>query len=108
MPLSVEIPISFLVGKEEQHYKKQEAKKEKLLIRGIEIQSFVVETPIESWQKLFEYYEDLKAEKSLKISENHFDLLRKMASGILTVPSEKQALVLYNLYNEARNSAYVI
>jgi hypothetical protein len=108
MSLNIEIPSSLLIDKEERFYIKQEAKKEKQLTRGIEIQSFVVQTPHEFWQKLFNYYNDLKVEKNLSISENHFDLLRKMANGRIALPSERQAKVLYKLYNDAKNDAYII
>ena len=108
MSLRINIPASLLLNKEEQHYIKQEEKKEKQLIHGIEMQSFAVQTPQESWQKLFGYYDDLKKEKNLNITENHFDLLRKMADGRIIVPTEKQAKVLYTLYYEAKNDAFVI
>lgn len=108
MKIDTEIPSSLLLDKEERIYIKQEAKKEKQLTRGIEIQTFVVETPSESWKKLFNYYDDLRIEKSLNISENHFDLLKKMANGRIMPPSEKQAKVLYKLYNDAERDAFII
>lgn len=108
MKINIEVPSSLLMDKEERFYIKQEAKKEKQLTRGIEIQTFVVTTPVESWQKLFNYYDGLKMEKNLNISENHFDLLKKMAGGRLMVPSEKQAEVLYKLYNDAEKDAFII
>jgi hypothetical protein len=108
MSTGIQISSTLLIDKEEKHYIKLEAKKEKKLIHGIEIQSFVVKTPAASWQKLFNYYEELKKEKNLNLSENHFDLLRKIADGRIEVPSEKQAQVLYALYKDAEGDAFII
>ncbi len=108
MDIQIIIPPSLLIDKEEKHYIKQEEKKEKKLVHGIEMQSFVVTTPLESWQKLFKYYDDLRKEKSLNISNNHLDLLGKVANRMITVPSEKQARVLYTLYNDAESDAFII
>lgn len=108
MGLPINIPTSLLINKEENLYIKQEEKKEKKLIQGIEIQTFVVETPIESWKTLYDYYNEMKKEKSLNISPDHFDLLRKMGMGRLAYPTENQAKVLYKLYKDAEKDAFVI
>lgn len=108
MKLKVTIPINLLLDREEIQIIKQDAKKEKQLTRGIEVQTFVIQTPIDSWQKLFDYYDELRKERILDISETQYDILQKWSSGRLSFPSEKQAHVLYELYRKAEEDAFVI
>lgn len=65
------------------------------------IQIKVVQTDLEIWKKLFEYYSKYNAEHYL--SSMQIDILRKMSIGSLKLPSEKQSRILYELYEEAKN-----
>ena len=81
------------------NYTKKEDKKTKQLESGIEMQMFAVNTEREVWRRLFEYYQ--KQGKTSAVSSTQLDILNKMSAGFLSLPSEKQSKVLYQLYMKA-------
>ncbi len=85
-----------LIDKEEEQSIKKEAKQEKKLDSGIKIQIFVYKLSTEKKYKLLEYYK-----KDNDASPMQLDILKKYNSGSLSLPSEKQAKILYQLYNKA-------
>lgn len=94
---SIEISLDgLLIDKEDNQYIKKESRNVKKLDTGIEIQSFVIKLEKQNWEKLSEYYK-----KDIDISPMRLDILSKYCSGILFPPSEKQAKILYELYNQA-------
>ncbi|WP_048746387.1 AIPR family protein [Paenibacillus sp. P22] len=99
MPLNIAIYSDLLIDNEEKVVIKREDKKEKRIDNGIEMQGFVVNLPMEVWRKLLSYY-NINF-KSMGISFTQLDILKKMADGALYPPSEKQAKVLFNLYDKA-------
>ncbi|KGP73722.1 AIPR family protein [Pontibacillus yanchengensis] len=90
---------SFLKNKEEVKYERKEEKQQKELDNGIEIQAFVVQTNIEHWIQLHDYYMSKSNIKSLSMTQR--DILRKYSEGVLSIPTEKQSKVLYYLYQKA-------
>ncbi|VXC02662.1 Abortive phage infection protein [Bacillus mycoides] len=94
------LPIKNMVlTTEETKYEQKLERKQKNLDNGIEIQAFVIQTNFEYWIQLFSYYMSSDNLRSLTITQR--DILRKYAEGKLTLPSEKQARVLYSLYQKA-------
>ena len=85
-------------NKETIKFEKKEAKKQQAVDNGIERQSFVVTLPFSVWEKLLSFYGSNKTLCSLK----EFEILGKMSKGYLLPPSEKQAQILYILYEKAK------
>lgn len=104
MDLGIYIDYGLLIDKKQQKYKKRKEKKEKKIDSRIEIQAFVVTTDDETWKRIFEYYQKHKTTSPL--SPMQMDILRKKASGKLAVPSEKQAKILYKLYEKAKHEGF--
>jgi hypothetical protein len=92
---------SLFVDNQEVKYIQKEEKKKKVVDTGIEIQIKVINTPIEAWKKLNSYYSADKSE--LKLSSMHADILFKMGTGKISLPSEKQSAILYNLKKVAED-----
>ncbi|BAC12133.1 hypothetical conserved protein [Oceanobacillus iheyensis HTE831] len=97
--IDIEINDELLINKEEQKYINREDKIEKKLDNSIEMQVFVVNTELEQWSILYNYYKRDYLKK--RISHTQLDILKKMALGYLTPPSEKQSKILYQLYEKA-------
>jgi len=106
LEISVTINKSLLIGKVKQQYSKRKEKKEKKLLNGIKIQAFVVESEKEMWKKLFDHYE--KYRDSSGVSPMQMDILEKMSHGALKPPSEKQAKILYQLYERAEEEGVAV
>ncbi|QCD52122.1 AIPR family protein [Campylobacter sp. RM16192] len=102
--LSLEFDDENLTSTEEEKYIKKEAKKDKKLDNGIEIQSFVVR--FKEWDKILEYYK--KDEIVHQVSMKQMDILSKVASGLIILPSTKQAMILYELYKNAIKEGFLV
>nr|WP_317936745.1 AIPR family protein [Sporosarcina aquimarina] len=89
----------FLKTKEEKKSETRDERQLKSLDRGIEAQKFIFETHFENWISLYNYYSKKDNQRDITLSQR--DILKKFAYSQLLVPSEKQAKVLMNLYNEA-------
>ena len=101
--LNLDIPENLFknitTNKETVKFEKKEAKKQQAVDNGIERQSFVVTLPFPVWEKMLLFYGANKTLCSLK----EFEILGKMAKGYLLPPSEKQAQILYALYEKAKS-----
>ncbi len=106
IPILTEVNEYFLIDKEQKHYIKREEKQEKKILKGIEMQVFVVNTSKEKWVSLFEYFDANFADSN--ISSMQYDILRKYAKGIIDCPSEKQSKVIYGLYELAKSEGFSI
>ncbi len=104
MALHLEIDADILTNAEEQKYIKGEAKKDKKLTTGIEIQTFVVN--FQDWAQILAYYQ--QDHLSGQLSTKQMDILSKMAQGALYPPSEKQAKILCGLYEDALREGFVL
>jgi len=97
--LEIYLDQALLIDKEEKQSIKKEDKVLKKLDTGIEIQTFVaVESPKEHWEKLTSYFNDHDT-----VTQMQKDILKKFTTGVLSLPSEKQSKILYDLYNKALN-----
>lgn len=101
--LNLDIPENLFknitTNKETVKFEKKEAKKQQAVDNGIERQSFVVTLPFPIWEKMLLFYGANKTLCSLK----EFEILGKMSKGYLLPPSEKQAQILYALYEKAKS-----
>lgn len=80
-------------------FEKKEAKKTQAVYNNIGRQSFVVTLPLQTWERLFTFYDSNKT----FCSEKEHDILNKMSKKYLLPPSEKQSQILYELYQKAKN-----
>lgn len=104
--MDIVINKKFLIDNEEQKFIKREDKKEKKIISGIDKQIFAVEISRERWAKLYDYF--LKNLPDSRISPMQLDILRKVGSGDLQAPSEKQSAILIDLFERAKGEGFDI
>ena len=100
----IDLDESLLIEKEIEKYKKREAKKEKKILQGIEIQVFVVKTPLEKWINLNEYFQ---RENYSGLSSIEKGVLNSMAQYQIPLPTERQSKVLYKLFLKAEKEGLV-
>ena len=91
---------TLFINGEEKQYIVRDSKKTKELNKGVDMQIFVVNVDAKTWKKVYEYYVSNKS--SSKLSSMQLDILRKMSSGIIKLPSEKQSAILHQLYDTAK------
>ncbi len=104
IPIYFEMDDQLLIDSEENRYVERQAKKDVKLLKGIEMQIFVLEQKMDFWIKIFNYFNDHYADTN--ISNMQMDILRKYTSGNLgreNYPSEKQSKILYNLYIQSKD-----
>jgi hypothetical protein len=89
----------YLVDTEEIKIIKKDDKKLKKLDNDIEIQSFVLRLDKSKWKQIFEYFS--RIENKNDISPMQYDILNKYINGFLSLPSVKQAKLMYDIYNLA-------
>ncbi|GLH58237.1 AIPR family protein [Helicobacter ailurogastricus] len=101
---NLEIDEGILTSAEEQKYINKEAKKDKK--RTTDMEKWIFVTGFKHWPQVLAYYqrEDLAGQ----LSTQQMDILSKMVAGVLNPPSEKQAKILYELYENAINEGLVI
>ncbi|MFC3199888.1 AIPR family protein [Parapedobacter deserti] len=95
-----ELDSKLFVDKEEKKYILKEDKENKKLDSGINKQVEVFKTDKAHWKKLDKYFSENKS--SLRLTTMQSDILSKMASGLIPVPSEKQSNILYDLLETAK------
>lgn len=105
LDMGLVIPTKLLVGKEEALYTKKSKKSEKILETGIQMQEFVVLTPINNWNELYQYF--LKRGQAAGVSATQMDILKKLSVGSLSLPSEKQSKIIYNLMQKATSEGFI-
>ena len=104
IPMHLDLEDNLLLDREESRYVTREAVKEVKILKGIEMQIFVIQQKEGFWIRIFNYFNDHYADSN--ISNMQMDILRKYANGNLgrdNYPSEKQSKILYNLYIQAKN-----
>lgn len=89
------------IDREEKNYQIKESKEIKAVDKGIDAQVFVLKILPDDWKKLNSYYKNYKGIKNL--SSMQLDMLDKMTAGKITLPSEKQAKILHQIYNSAKS-----
>lgn len=88
------------IDREEKKYQVKESKQVKAIDNGIDAQIFVLNVDKTDWYKLYKYHDNNKGTKNL--SSMQLDMLSKVASGKILLPSEKQSKILYQIYSDAK------
>ena len=101
--LDIDLNQELLIDKEKKQSIKKEDRALKKLDSGIEIQTFIVTSPKKDWENLVSYFND-----DDEITQMQKDILKKFVTGVLSLPSEKQSKVLYDLYNKALDEGFII
>ncbi|WP_182407299.1 AIPR family protein [Psychrobacter sp. GP33] len=94
-----------LISKAENKIRSIDEEKDRVLTQGIEIQSFVIKTPIASWKNIYNYLSEDEFD-GLRLTE--ISILEKQANSELGLPSEKQSKILYKIYNKAMDEGFII
>ncbi len=63
------------------------------------MQMFVINKDKESWNKIHQHYKTHGVGSA--VSATQLDILHKWTLGYITLPSEKQSKILYQLYEKA-------
>lgn len=98
--LSISLPKKLLLNKQDEKYNKKEDRRIKKIDDNIQVQSTVIQMNMSIWIELNSYY--MEHVKEYKLSMAQRDILKKMSMGVITLPSEKQSKILYDLYIRAK------
>ena len=101
-----ELDERLFVYREEKNYKIKEAKEAKLLEKGIDDQLFVLNVNPRDWSLIYQHYKNYKGIKML--SSMQLGVLDKMANQQITLPSEKQSKILYQIYQGAKSEGLAL
>lgn len=99
------LDYSLFIDKNEETYILKGEKGKKKIDVGIDLQIDVLNTKIETWKILKDYYFNNKSQ--LKLSAMQSDILDKISQGKLLLPSEKQAAILYKLKTTAQKEGVI-
>ena len=86
--------------KEEANIKKREAKNNLEIDNSVKMQEFVIKIGFNSWNNIL--INDTKYNHPLSLSQTEYGVLSSMVSGKINFPTPKQAKVLYNIYQRAK------
>ena len=100
-----ELDAALFIDNEEKKYVVKEEKKTKELDKGIDMQVVIIKTQIAEWERVYEHYH--KNKSTFKISAMHLDILKKMSTGYISLPSEKQSKILYKLLVNAKEDGVI-
>jgi len=92
------LPNKYIISNQEQQVILQETKKNKMLDKGIEQQTFVITFHPENWRKIYEYYSTPSNRGTLSVTS--YSILERFVNGKM-IPTEKQSAVLYTVYKKA-------
>ncbi len=103
----LEIPLSIqddlLIDKEEKLIRSKNEKNDQKLVKGIEIQMFVINYSKDKWKKIYQYFE---RDAFQGIANKEREILYKYINGMIPLPSESQSKLLYMLYNKVVSDGY--
>jgi len=90
---------SFIVGADIQRTRQRAERDTARLTAGIQIQAFVLDRANRKiWAPLYEY-----CQTDDELSPMQMDILKKFSTGLMPLPTERQAKVIYELYLRAKN-----
>jgi hypothetical protein len=99
LSLRVEIQEQYLLDRQEVMTQSASERKEKTVLTGIQIQTFVVTQSADFWKQLYDHYS--RNGISSGVSRTQMEILDKIAHGRLALPSEAQSRRLYEVYQMA-------
>lgn len=97
--LNLQIPEKYLLNKEDQREREKANKKIKRIDNEVEIQKVVISTDSDTWVQIYNHYSNHISEA--RYTATQFDILRKVSTGIISCPSEKQSKILYAFLERA-------
>lgn len=104
--LNLNLDLSdILISKIEKKARVINEENNRVLTHGIEMQSFVIKTPVDTWKNIFDYLAEDEF-NGLRLTE--ISILEKQANGELVLPSEKQSRILCKLYNKVMDEGFSI
>ncbi len=86
--LSITLPESLLVGREDKKYEVKTEKAEKALESGIHMQQFALDAPKSTWLQVHDYF--MRSGAGSGVSLTQMDILRKMSDG--SQPRQKNCI----------------
>ena len=101
-----EVDAELFIDKEENKFVQKENKAVKAIDKGIDMQIFVLNVKSQDWRKLYDYHVFDKAIS--RLSSMQLGILQSMANGLISIPSEKQSIVLYKIYELAEKEGFII
>jgi hypothetical protein len=99
LSVGVAIPEAYLLDRQEIVMQKASERKEKTVLTGIQIQTFVVNQSTDFWKSIFDHYS--RNGISSGISRTQMEILHSMTEGRIRLPSEAQSRRLYEVYQMA-------
>lgn len=104
--LNLNLDLSdILISKIEKKARVINEENNRVLTHGIEMQSFVIKTSVDTWKNIFDYLAEDEF-NGLRLTE--ISILEKQANGELVLPSEKQSRILCKLYNKVMDEGFSI
>jgi hypothetical protein len=100
--IDIDVKSSLLLDNEDKKVLKKDDRELKKLDNGIEIQTFVIQLPMEKWEALSSYFQNDDS-----CSQMQKDILNKYSTGFMILPSEKQSKIIYQLYIKAMDEGFV-
>jgi len=95
-----QLDSEIFINTEEKKFIVKESKDTKQVDKGIDMQIFTINVSEKDWKKLYDYHSRHKS--IMKLSSMQLDILKKMSMGTITLPSEKQSKILYDIYSAAK------
>ena len=95
-----QLDSEIFINTEEKKFIVKESKDIKQVDKGINMQIFTINVSEKDWKKLYDYHSRHKS--IMKLSSMQLDILKKMSLGTITLPSEKQSKILYDIYSAAK------
>jgi len=103
--ITVDNNASFLIGKSIVATKKKEEKVKKKFESAVEKWKFVLDRKNRKiWEPLLQYCND----DNINLSNKQRDILTKFSTGLLPVPSDKQSVIIFDIYEEALDQGWIL
>jgi hypothetical protein len=99
LAVGVEIPETYLLDRQEVVTQRASERREKTMLTGIQIQTFVVNQSTDFWLRLHSHYS--RKDISSRVSKTQMEILSSLVEGRLRFPSEAQSRRLYEVYQIA-------
>jgi len=102
--ITVDNNASFLIGKSIVATKKKEEKVKKKFESAVEKWKFVLDRKNRKiWEPLLQYCND----DNINLSNKQRDILTKFSTGLLPMPSDKQSVIIFDIYKEALDQGWM-
>jgi hypothetical protein len=104
LDITIDNDASYLIGKDIVDFEKAEQKKDRKFVDKVEKWKFVLDKSNAGiWSPLLERYTN-----ELEYSPKKLDILKKFATGLLPMPTESQAEIIYDIYEELIDLGWIV